>query len=182
MPVNQRIVENKGFAFITAPGHVYIELIELNGIEFKGKEITIQDATSTGPRTKVAFKNSERPQIAVNQYPEHQNEFGRKNTVPGQQTYAIVTRTPQEAQQEKATNYSEINYQKYPISFSHRRNKIFVVGDRHLGRNGKKRFKKNLDGANVCFKCFIGASTKQLGYYVVPTLADESPIKNNLVF
>ena len=27
----------------------------------------------------------------------------------------------------------------------------------------------------VSFKCFCGASTKQLDYYVVPTLVDETP-------
>ena len=43
---------------------------------------------------------------------------------------------------------------------------------------GKERFKKNVknvNGANVYFKCFSGANTKQLDYYVVPTLADENP-------
>ena len=90
MPVNQKKEKNKGFAFITAPEHVYIELIKLNEIEFKGKEITIQDATSTRPRTNVPFKNSKRPQIVVNRYRENQNEFRRRNTVSGQQTYAFL--------------------------------------------------------------------------------------------
>ena len=111
MPVNQKTGKNKRFAFITTPEHVYIELVKLNGIEFKGKEITIQDATSMRPRTNLPFENSERPQVVVNWYPENQDEFGRRNTVPGQQTYANVTRTPQEAPQEKTTNYIEINYQ-----------------------------------------------------------------------
>ena len=102
---------------------------------------------------------------------ESQDEFGRRNTVLGQQTYANVTRTPQE----KTTNYSEINYQKYSVSFGHKRDKNFVVGDSHLSRIGKERFKKNVDGANVYFKCFSGANTKQLDYNVVPTLAHESP-------
>ena len=116
-----------------------------------------------------------RPQVVVNQYPENQGIFGRRNTVLEQQTYVNITRTPQKAPQEKTTNYSEINYHKYPISFSHKRNKIFVVGDSHLSKIGKKRFKKNVDGANVYFKCFSGANTKQLDYYVVRTLADENP-------
>ena len=109
MPLNQKTGKNKGFAFITVPKHAYIELIKLNGIEFKGKEITIEDATSTRPRTNVPFKSSERPQVVVNRYPENQDEFGRRNTVQGQQTYANVTRTPQEAPQEKTTNYSKIS-------------------------------------------------------------------------
>ena len=136
MPVNQKTGKNKGFVFITAPGHVYIELIKLNGIEFKGEEITTQDATSMRPRTNVPSKNSKRPQVVVNRYPENQDAFGRRNTVPGQQTSANVTRTLQEAPQEKTTNYSEIKYQKYPISFRHKRNKILVVGDSHLNRIG----------------------------------------------
>ena len=82
-------------------------------------------------------------------------------------------RTPQEAPQEKT--YSEINHQKYPISFSHKRNKIFVYGDSYLSRIGKGRLKKNVDGANVYVKCFSAANTRQLDYYVVPTLADKSP-------
>ena len=86
MPVNQKTRENKGFAFITAPEHVYIEPIKLNGIEFKVKEIAIQDATSTRPRTNIPFKNSKKPQVVVNRYPENQDEFGRTNTVPVQQT------------------------------------------------------------------------------------------------
>ena len=86
MPVNQKTRKNKGFAFITAPEHVYIEPIKLNRIEIKVKEITIQDATSTRPRTNIPFKNSKRPQVVVNRYPENQDEFGRTNTVPVQQT------------------------------------------------------------------------------------------------
>ena len=148
MTVNQKTGKNKGFAFITAPEHVYIELIKQNGIEFKEKKITIQVATSTRPRTNVPFKNSKIPQVVGNRYPGNQDEFGRRNTVPEQQTYTNVTRTLQEVPQEK-TNHSEIDYQKYPISFSHKRNKIFVVGDSHLGRIGKERLKKNVDGTNV---------------------------------
>ena len=105
----------------------------------------------------------------------HMKDLWRRNTVPGQQTYPNVTRTPQEAPQEKTTNYNENNYQKYPISFSHKRNKIFVVGGSHLSRIGKERFKKNVDCAIVYYKYFCGANTKQLDYYVVPTLADEIP-------
>ena len=83
-----------------------------------------------------------------------------------------MTRAPQEAPQEKTTDYSEINHQKYPISFSQKRKRIFIVGDSHLSRIGKERFKND---ANVYFKCFSGANTKQLDCYVVPTLAYESP-------
>ena len=61
-------------------------------------------------------------------------------------------------QRKKKANYTKINYSKYPISFSYKRNKFFVIGDSHLSRTDKERFKKNVDDANVYFKCFSGAN------------------------
>ena len=43
-----------------------------------------------------------------------------------------------------------------------------------LKRISKRKHKYNV-GKMVSFKCFCGASTKQLDYYVVPTLVDETP-------
>ena len=51
----------------------------------------------------------------------------------------------------------------------------FPKANMYLQYFGKERFKKNVDGANVYFKFFSGANIKQLDYYVVPALADESP-------
>ena len=45
----------------------------------------------------------------------------------------------------------------------------------HISRTGKERIKKNFDGANVYFRCFSGANTKQLDCYIVTILADRSP-------
>ena len=42
-------------------------------------------------------------------------------------------------------------------------------------RIDKERFKKNVYGANVSFKFFNGANTKQLDYPLVLKLADENP-------
>ena len=106
MPVNQKTGKNKGFAFITAPKHVHIELMKKQQI-YKKQQIIV------------------------------------KSTI-------------------RNTRF-------------HKRNKIFVVGHSHLSRTGKVRFKKNVDGTNVYFTCFSGVNTKQLDYYVVPTLAEESP-------
>ena len=116
MPVNQKTERQRICLYYSLQLHclhlhsyteyVYIELIRLNGIESKGKEITIQDTASTRPQTNVNFKNSKRPQIVVYQYPKNQDKFGRRNTVPGQQRYTNVTRTPQEAPKKTTTNYS----------------------------------------------------------------------------
>ena len=106
MPVNQKTGKNKGFAFITAPEHVHIQLMKKQQI-YKKQQIIVK---------------------------------------------SIIRKTQ-----------------------FHKRNKIFVVGHSHLSRTGKERFKKNVDGANVYFTCFSGANTKQIDYYVLPTLAKESP-------
>ena len=38
-----------------------------------------------------------------------------------------------------------------------------------------RQFKKELGKGFGYFKCFSGANTKQLNYYIVPTLVDETP-------
>ena len=106
MPVNQKTGKNKGFAFITAPELVHIELMKKQQI-YKKQQIIV----------KSTIRNTQ----------------------------------------------------------FHKRNKIFVVGHSHVSRTGKERFKKYVDGANVYFTCFSGADTTQLDYYVLPTLAEESP-------
>ena len=50
-----------------------------------------------------------------------------------------------------------------------------VIGDSHLNRINKSRFKNDNVGNVVCFECFSGSNTKKLNYYVNPTLIDEQP-------
>ena len=51
---------------------------------------------------------------------------------------------------------------------------FIVIGDSHLKRINKRKLKYNV-GNMVSFNCFSGANTKQLDYYVVATLVDETP-------
>ena len=51
--------------------------------------------------------------------------------------------------------------------------KVCIIGDSHLKRISKRKL-DNV-GKMVSFKCFSGANTKQLDYYIVPTLVDETP-------
>ena len=52
--------------------------------------------------------------------------------------------------------------------------KVCIICDSHLKRINKRKL-KCIVGKMVSFKCFSGAKTKQLDYYVVPTLVDETP-------
>ena len=43
-PLNQQTQKSKGHTYITAPKHVFDELVKLNGVEFKGKLLFIEIA------------------------------------------------------------------------------------------------------------------------------------------
>ena len=50
-----------------------------------------------------------------------------------------------------------------------------MIGDSHLNRINKSRFKNDNAEHALYFKCFSGSNTKQLDYYANPTLVDEQP-------
>ena len=52
--------------------------------------------------------------------------------------------------------------------------KVCIIGDSHLKRINRRKLKYNI-GKMVSFKCFSGANIKQLDYYIVPMLVDETP-------
>ena len=112
---------------------------------------------------------------------ENQSTFERINTVPGQQTYAIVTRTPQQAQQGKAKSYSEINYQKYSIHLVIEETKSLPLVTATLVELLKKDLRRMLMVRMYILNVLLEQAL-HLDYYVVRTLADESPINNKLVF
>ena len=66
-------------------------------------------------------------------------------------------------------NYSYLNATR------HQKRKAVVIGNSHLNRINKSRFKNDNMEHVVYFKCFSGSNTKQLNYYANPTLVDELP-------
>ena len=46
-PLNQQTQRTRGHVYITAPKHVCDELVKLNGVEFKGKCLFIEDVSKT---------------------------------------------------------------------------------------------------------------------------------------
>ena len=53
--------------------------------------------------------------------------------------------------------------------------KVCIIGDSHLRRINKTQFRKELVKKLSYFKYFSASNTKQLNYYIAPTLADETP-------
>ena len=71
-PINNKTGKFKGFAFIMAPAHITVELIQLDGIAYHDNELRVKDTTSTRKRTNNNTSNeSRRPSVAVNNYPEN---------------------------------------------------------------------------------------------------------------
>ena len=58
---------------------------------------------------------------------------------------------------------------------SKEKKKSYIIGDSHLNRIRKDKFKDSTPKARVYVKSFSGANTNQLDYYVVPLLVDEKP-------
>ena len=85
MPVN-RNGQTIGFVFVTAPDHVRNELLKLNNIQFREKNLIIETARSKMKTAKTIAKSnhSTRPQVVVNRFPENQDVFNRSQLVPGE--------------------------------------------------------------------------------------------------
>ena len=56
---------------------------------------------------------------------------------------------------------------------SKEKKKFYIIGDSHLNRIRKDKFKESIQKARVYVKSFSGTNTNQLDYYVVPLLVDE---------
>lgn len=75
--------KSKNFAFITVPEHVNSELLKLNGIEFYGRQLVIEEAKIQSEESKDNNENKEnRPRRGPNNY----NSYGRRGR-GGRQNY-----------------------------------------------------------------------------------------------
>ena len=63
----------------------------------------------------------------------------------------------------------------YASATKFKNEKVCIIGNSHLKGINERKFRKELGKRFICCKCFSGANTKQLNYYVVPTLVDETP-------
>ena len=101
------------------------------------------------------YKQSKRPEVIVNRFPENQHTFQKKCTVPGEKTY-------KEAVTEK-TNTTHTNH-------------VAILGGSMISFNEgiKSEFNKTLRSGWARFKHFPGASSKDLLHYIDPTLEEQN--------
>ena len=76
MPLN-RNGQTRGFAFVNAPDNVRNELLKINYIQFREKNLVIEAARSKMKTAKTVAKSnhSTKPQVVMNRFPENQDVF-----------------------------------------------------------------------------------------------------------
>ena len=94
MPLN-RNGQTRDLAFVTVPYHVRNELLKLNKIQFREKNLVIEAARLEMKTAKTIAKSnhSTRPQVVVNRFPENQNLFNRSKLVPGDFSYSSAVKS-----------------------------------------------------------------------------------------
>ena len=151
MPLN-RNGQTRGFAFVTAPDHVRNELLKLNNIQFREKNLIIEAARSKMKTAKTIAKSnhSTRPQVVVNRFPEHQDVFNGSKLVPGELSY------------NNAVKSTWLN--------SGEQNRIIIFGDSIFRGIRFREFNNEIKSGYAKFKTFPGADSKEILHYVNPTL------------
>ena len=79
-PINNKTGKLKGFAFIKAPTHIADEPIKRDGIACHNNELRLENAKLTRKRISNNTSKSQRPSVAVNNYPKNQHSYGRKSS------------------------------------------------------------------------------------------------------
>ena len=150
MPLN-RNGQTRGFAFVTAPDHVRNELLKLNNIRFREKNLVIEAARSEmkTANTIVKSNHSTRPQVVVNRFPENQDVFNRSKLVPGELSYT------------RAVKSTRLN--------SGKQNSIIIFGDSIFRGIRVREFNNEIKNGYTKFKTFSGSGSREILHYVNPT-------------
>ena len=142
----------RGFAFVTTPDHLRNELLKLNNIQFREKNLIIEAARSKMKTAKTIAKSnhSTRPQVVVNRFPEHQDVFNGSKLVPGELPY------------NSAVKSTWLN--------SGEQNRMISFGDSIFRGIRFREFNNEIKSGYAKFKTFPGADSKEILHYVNPTL------------
>ena len=151
MPLN-RNGQTRGFAFVTAPDHVRNELLKLNSIQFREKNLIFETARSKMKTAKTIAKlnHSTRPQVVVNYFPEHQDVFNGSKLVPEELSYTGAVKS------------IWLNLDK--------QNRIIIFGESIFRGIRFREFNNEIKNGYAKFKSFPGADSKEILHYVNPTL------------
>ena len=141
-----------GFALVTAPNDTRNELLKLNNIQFREKNLVIEAARSEMKTAKTIVKSnpSTKPQVGVNRFPENQDVFNRSKLVPGEFSYSSTVKS------------TRIN--------SSKQNRIIIFGDSISRGIRVREFNNETKNGYAKFKTFPGPDSREILHYVNPTL------------
>ena len=106
------------------------EILKLNGTTLENRIIVIEDATSARKRdTKKLQKASKRPLVVTNKHPENQDVFSSSKLSAEMKTYVGTIRSKE-------------------------KKKSDVIGDSHLNRIRKDKFKESTPKVRVFCEIF----------------------------
>ena len=142
-PINNKTGKFKGFAFIRAPAHITDELIKLDDIAYHENELRVEDTTSTRKRTR--------------------NNISNKSRRP-----SIVVNNYPENQHSYGRKFS-VSGSKY----SKRKKQIVIFSDRIRRGIRLREFDYWLHKGYAQLKSFPGGTSKELPYFVEPTLKNK---------
>ena len=141
--INKKTGKFKGFAFIRAPAHITDELIKLDGIAYHDNELRVEDATSTRKRTS--------------------NNISYKSRRP-----SVVVNNYPENQHSYGRKFSASE-----SKFSKRKKQIVIFSDSIPRDIRLREFNYWLHKGYAQLKSFPGGTSKELLYYVEPTLKNK---------
>ena len=143
MPLNRN-----GQTFVTARDHIRNELLKLNNIQFRKKNLIIEAARSKMKTAKTITKSnhSTRPQVVVNRFPEHQDVFNGS----GKFSYTSAIKS------------TWLNLGK--------QNGMIIFGDSIFRGIRFREFNNEIKNGYAKFKTFPDADSKEILHYINPTL------------
>ena len=139
-PVNNKTGKFKAFAFIRAPAHITDELTKLDDIAYHDNELWFEDATSTRKRANNNPSNESRKPFVV------VNNYPENQNSHGRKSSA------------------------YEAKFLKREEQIVIFGDSIPRGIRLHEFNYQLHKGYAQLKSFPGDMSKELLYYMKPTL------------
>ena len=149
--MNESTGKCHGFAFVLVPEHVQKEILKLNGTTLENRIIVIEDVTSTRTRDRKICKKILNLPLKLPKTPRKSRYFSSSKFSAGIKTYVGTFRSKE-------------------------MKKFYIIGESHLKRIRKDKFKESKPKARVYAKPFSGRNTNQLDYYEVPSLLMKNPI------
>ena len=116
LPLYKRTGKSKGYAFLNVPDHVYSEIVKLNGVEFKSKQLVLEEAKTKHKDRTLDKQNPPDHQFkncCVNIMHQHEQQQGHQHhQLQQRQKEQHRQQEQQHQQQRKQYNHNKKQHQR----------------------------------------------------------------------